>query len=588
MDLSRSKVGQLLVNKLATSRQLVGPPCKKWIDFPLMSAELNAKREPSLLDASCDNFAHDLAELTPSAATEWGIPGYEGELEDFSPEYYEAVADRTREMFADLDALDDTTDQSDDEDDFDDVDYVTAAVLRDRLCLELDLHHHGEDIRQLNNIASPVQTIRDTLLLMPHDTDEEREAIRSRLSKVKGSLEGHKQSLQEASSQGMAPPHRQISEVIVQCEKLADADSMLENLGVEGPEVEEAKEAFGTFSDWLSNDLQPQSSNKDAVGRDRYERFSKLFVGDTVDLDEAYKWAWERLQEIRAEQEKIAHQLYGSDCGVRSAMRKLNHEERYTLNGTDELVEWMQKTADGVITELNGKYFDIPEDVLDIECCIDPAGTGGIFYTPPADDFSRPGRMWWSVPEGQDRFHTWQELTTVHHEGVPGHHLQIGTALVQDDLNLWRRAVTWNSGHGEGWALYAEQLMAELGYMDDPGFRMGLLDSQRLRAARVIVDIGLHLGKKIPDGSNSAKWDKSHVKTFMRENTAMDDANLNFEVNRYLGWPGQAPSYALGERLWQQTRDAAVEQGMDVRDFHSSALALGSVPMSVLRESILD
>ena len=96
--------------------------------------------------------------------------------------------------------------------------------------------------------------------------------------------------------------------------------------------------------------------------------------------------------------------------------------------------------------------------------------------------------MWWSVPEGQDTFHTWQELTTVHHEGVPGHHLQLGSALVQEDLNLWRRAVTWNSGHGEGWALYAEQLMAELGYMDDPGFRMGMLDAQRLRAARVVVD----------------------------------------------------------------------------------------------------
>lgn len=269
-------------------------------------------------------------------------------------------------------------------------------------------------------------------------------------------------------------------------------------------------------------------------------------------------------------------------------MRNLNQEERYVLEGTDALVEWMQGTAEKVIKDLDGTEFDIPEQIRDIECCIDPAGTGGIFYTPPSDDFSRPGRMWWSVPAGQERFHTWQELTTVHHEGVPGHHLQLGSALVQDDLNLWRRAVTWNSGHGEGWALYAEALMAELGYMEDPGFRMGLLDAQRFRAARVVVDIGLHLGKKLPDCSNSGKWDKAHVKTFMRENTAMDDANLNFEVNRYLGWPGQAPSYALGERLWQQTRQEAVEQGMSVRDFHSEALALGSVPMSILRQTILN
>ena len=129
--------------------------------------------------------------------------------------------------------------------------------------------------------------------------------------------------------------------------------------------------------------------------------------------------------------------------------------------------------------------------------------------------------------------------------------------------------------------------MAELGYMDDPGFRMGMLDAQRLRAARVVVDIGLHLGKQLPDCSTSGTWDKAHVKTFMRENTAMDDANLNFEVNRYLGWPGQAPSYALGQRLWQETRAEAEKQGMSAREFHSEALGLGSVPMSVLREAVL-
>ena len=553
-----------------------------------MSSEHQPAREPSLLDASCDNFLADLAKLSPTDATEWGIEGYEGDLQDFSPDYFTAVADRTREMVADLDALDDSTDESDDDDDFDDVDYVTAAVLRDRLCLELDLHHHGEDIRNLNNIASPVQTIRDTLLLMPHDTAEQKDAIRSRLSKVEAALQGYRESLVEAANQGMVPPTRQINEVIGQCNALADASSMLDELGLEegNAEVESAKTAFDDFSGWLSAELQPSSSNEDAVGRERYARFSKLFVGDSVDLDEAYEWGLHRLQEIHAEQLKLAEELYGPGTALRTAVRKLNADERYQLHGTDALVEWMQGVADKVISNLNGTYFDIPEQIQTIECKIDPAGTGGIFYTQPTEDFSRPGRMWWSVPAGQEIFHTWQELTTVHHEGAPGHHLQIGLALMEPNLNSWRRNACWNSGHGEGWALYAEALMAELGYMDDPGYRMGLLDSQRLRAARVVVDIGLHLGKKMPDGSGI--WDKAHMKSFMRENTAMDDANLAFEVNRYLGWPGQAPSYAIGERLWHKTRDDAVAQGMTPREFHSQALALGSIPMSILRETILD
>ena len=553
-----------------------------------MSSEHQPAREPSLLDASCDNFLADLAKLSPTDATEWGIEGYEGDLQDFSPDYFTAVADRTREMVADLDALDDSTDESDDDDDFDDVDYVTAAVLRDRLCLELDLHHHGEDIRNLNNIASPVQTIRDTLLLMPHDTAEQKDAIRSRLSKVEAALQGYRESLVEAANQGMVPPTRQINEVIGQCNALADASSMLDELGLEegNAEVESAKTAFDDFSGWLSAELQPSSSNEDAVGRERYARFSKLFVGDSVDLDEAYEWGLHRLQEIHAEQLKLAEELYGPGTALRTAVRKLNADERYQLHGTDALVEWMQGVADKVISNLNGTYFDIPEQIQTIECKIDPAGTGGIFYTQPTEDFSRPGRMWWSVPAGQEIFHTWQELTTVHHEGAPGHHLQIGLALMEPNLNSWRRNACWNSGHGEGWALYAEALMAELGYLEDPGYRMGLLDSQRLRAARVVVDIGLHLGKKMPDGSGI--WDKAHMKSFMRENTAMDDANLAFEVNRYLGWPGQAPSYAIGERLWHKTRDDAIAQGMTPRQFHSEALALGSIPMSILRETILD
>ena len=255
-----------------------------------MSSEHQPAREPSLLDASCDNFLADLAKLSPTDATEWGIEGYEGDLQDFSPDYFTAVADRTREMVADLDALDDSTDESDDDDDFDDVDYVTAAVLRDRLCLELDLHHHGEDIRNLNNIASPVQTIRDTLLLMPHDTAEQKDAIRSRLSKVEAALQGYRESLVEAANQGMVPPTRQINEVIGQCNALADASSMHDELGLEegNAEGESAKTAFDDFSGWLSAELQPSSSNEDAVGRERYARFSKLFVGDSVDLDEAY------------------------------------------------------------------------------------------------------------------------------------------------------------------------------------------------------------------------------------------------------------------------------------------------------------
>ncbi len=161
----------------------------------------------------------------------------------------------------------------------------------------------------------------------------------------------------------------------------------------------------------------------------------------------------------------------------------------------------MQQLADQAIADLNGTHFDIPEQVRRIECMLAPTSDGGIYYTGPSEDFSRPGRMWWAVPQGINEFSTWREVTTVYHEGVPGHHLQVAqTAVRAELLNRWQRLLCWCSGHGEGWALYSERLMDELGYLEDPGNKLGMLDGQAFRAARVIVDMGMHLELEIPQG----------------------------------------------------------------------------------------
>jgi uncharacterized protein (DUF885 family) len=220
---------------------------------------------------------------------------------------------------------------------------------------------------------------------------------------------------------------------------------------------------------------------------------------------------------------------------------------------------------------------------------IAPTQEGGIYYTGPTDDFSRPGRMWWSVPEGVTEFDTWRELTTVYHEGVPGHHLQIAQAVYnRTELNSWRRLLAGTSGHAEGWALYAERLMQQLGYLDDPADRLGMLDGQRMRAARVVLDIGVHLGKPRLDGDGT--WDADYALDFMRKNVNMSDQFVQFEVNRYLGWPGQAPSYKVGQRIWEQVRDAyQAERGadFDVKDFHKRALDMGGVGLDTLRTALL-
>ncbi|MDO4911007.1 MAG: DUF885 domain-containing protein [Corynebacterium sp.] len=527
----------------------------------------------SKLDQICDQYVQDLAALCPTFATGAGIAGFDDKLQDFSPEWNEKMAELTRGVYSFA-----ATYRPEDP-----IDAVTKEVVLDRLGVQLELADRGEDLASLNNIASPLQEIRDTLQLMPTETQQQRDNIRTRISLIPQALEGYRASLLEGANRGIIAAARQVVEVANQAEALANGD-IFTTLAGDNEETQAARDAAAALAQWLRQDFLPKSTRangeRDGVGRDRYEALSWEFVGAKVDLDEAYEWGQDRLQEIIAEQESIAAQLYGEGTSVARAFKLLDQEEKYTIRGVDALRDWMQATADQVIADMNGVNFDIPEPVQRIEACIDPAGTGGIFYTGPSEDFSRPGRMWWSVPKGQTEFHTWQELTTVFHEGVPGHHLQIGAAMcAQEDLNAWRRLACWNSGHGEGWALYAEQLMEEFGYHEDPANRMGLLDAQRLRAARVVLDIGVHLQK---DG-----WDYNHAAQFLADNVAMAPENRQFELMRYLGWPGQAPSYALGQRLWQDLRRDAVASGMSLKEFHARALREGSIPMGVLRFALL-
>ena len=559
-----------------------------------------ATRDWSALDKLCDTYIHDYARLDPTAATDWGLPTDPTTLPDLSPDGIDERAGLDAALLA-------TVPQTALEDE---VDRVTADALVDRLGISQELHAGKEDYAELNNLASPLQSVKDAFSLMPTATVADWEAIVGRMGNVPQALKQYTQSLAYAAESGMVAARRQVEIGIKQSLSIGTPGSsgaFFEKLALDCPAetatkvgndrlhsaIRVASQGYLWLADWLRENLLPLAPAEDAVGRERYELFSALFVGARVDLDETYEWGLEELQRIVAGQQAIADNLYGPGTTISEAFERLNADAKYQLHSEDALLEWLQGTGDQAIADLNGSQFEIAPELQVLQARIAPSKEGGVWYTGPSADFSRPGQMWWSIPEGDTVFHTWQEKTTVFHEGIPGHHLQIAQAIYESgSLNLWRRLGSWNSGHGEGWALYAEQLMADLGYMEDPGDHMGLLDAQRLRAARVVLDIGVHLGKQRPDGNGI--WDPRYAHQFLRDNSAMSDGSLKFELDRYLGWPGQAPSYKIGQRLWLGMRDefAAAHQGTGsradaVRDFHTSALALGSLPMGTLRRALL-
>lgn len=550
-------------------------------------------RTPTAIDRIAEAWVDDVAALLPTVATYIGRFEHNGRLEDLSPAGHEARNRAAQDTLAALQAAEPV----------DEVDVVTKADLSAELELSIALYEAGAHLRDLNVIASPPQDLRSVFDLMPTDTVEDWSLISDRLRAIPAALDGYVQTLRAGISAGVVPARRQVREVITQIGRYTADNGFFASFAHDAAPAEghlpaslaravaehagAARVAYDELAAFLRDELAPVASEHDAVGRELYALHSRRFLGAEIDLDETYEWGVAELARMVAEQEAIANEILPG-ASVEEAVAFLEQDDARKLHGTQALQAWMQETSDRAVAELGESHFDIPEPIRTLECIIAPTNEGGIYYTGPTDDFSRPGRMWWSVPEGVDSFDTWRELTTVYHEGVPGHHLQIAQAVYnRAELNSWRRLLAGSSGHAEGWALYAERLMQQLGYLDDPADRLGMLDGQRMRAARVVLDIGVHLGKPRLDGEGV--WDADYALEFMRRNVNMPDEFIQFEVNRYLGWPGQAPSYKVGQRIWEQIRDETAERegdDFDIKRFHMRALRLGGVGLDTLRMAL--
>ncbi len=550
------------------------------------------------MDDIADRHLDASAEHDPAMATYWGIAGHDDRLPDFDPAWFEKRSQLRRATLAALAAAEPA----------DDRDRITIAALREELEAAEGVRELGADEADVKNIDSPLQGIRDVFDLTPTATADDWAIVAARLAAVEHAVDGYIESLRFAAGRGLVRARRQVRSGIEQCERNAGPDGFFATFARQAaPEdggdlpaavradlergASTAGAAYERLAAFLREELLPRAGDTDAFGREQYVRFSRLFVGSVVDVDEAYAWGQEELARIVAEMQRTADRILPG-ASVAEAMAHLDADPARKLHGTEALQKWMQAKSDEAVESLGVAHFDIPEPIRRLECRIAPTQNGGVYYTGPSEDLvTRPGRMWWSVPAGDTEFGTWRELSTVYHEGVPGHHLQIAQTVYRKEiLNRWIRVAAWVSGHGEGWALYAERLMSDLGFLDDPADYLGMLDGQSLRAARVVVDIGFHCGLPAPAEVGGGEWTWDKAWTFLGNHSAMTENVRRFELERYLGWPGQAPSYKLGERMWLQLRDdvrAAEGDAFDLAAFHRRALDVGSVGMDVLRGAVL-
>lgn len=544
-----------------------------------------------------DDYIEQLAANDPGLATALGIAGHDHEMTDFSPNGHAERDSINRAAMKTLDTLDTSNDR----------DRLAAGVLRNSLemsCLEYDA---GEHLRSIRVIAGDVDSARSIFDLMPTATVENWRTIAERMQAVPAAFAGMRESWGLGVKRGIVAPRRQALAVAEQLETWAGKPAapgfftqFVETAkSVDGAPLEklsqgaiDASQAMSETARYLRQQYADSADPRNGVGEERHALARRRFMGMNIDAREAYQWGFAEVMRLDEELAKTAKEIQ-PNATLDEVRHFLDTDPQHSISGEENLREWLQSLMDDAMAFLiREKHFDIPKQIHRVEAMISPpGGAAAMYYTSPSEDLSRPGRTWYPA-NGRTKFPLWSEPTTAYHEGVPGHHLQIGMATVNSEkLSRFQRN-EFVSGHGEGWALYAERLMDELGFLGKPEYRLGYLYAQAFRAARIVVDIGMHCELAIPKESKwhaGESWTPELALEFLSARSSSDDEFNRSEINRYLGWPAQAISYKLGERVWLSLRDDAKRKhgaSFDLRAWHAYALDLGNLGLDLLKTEL--
>ena len=527
-----------------------------------------------------DEFIIQSAHFSPMGATALGIPGSDHLLDDFSIEHATAVADYARDVVARAQKLVP----------IDEIDRIAKDVLIDRLESSIGLFDSDESLFRFNPFGNPITSVRSIFTLMDPQTSEDYANITARLNAVEAAFESWKTTLDTMHAQGKTAARRQALVIADQAEVhghggYADMATEFDPTGSH-PELHEAAQraqaAALSIAAWMRDVHAPRSVEVDGVGSAAYAPWAKHFTGSDLDLRATYEWGVQDLQQINDRMYQAAEKLGLKGKSLKEVADYCEAAELHRIDGADNLVKKLLEFTEEAVAKLDGVYFDIDPRIKFCDAKIAPEGSAAApYYMPPSEDLSRPGTTWYPTL-GHDRFNFWHIASTWYHEAVPGHHLQCATATIEAErLSRFQRTEAWISGYGEGWALYAERFMDELGAFDDPAIELGYLSGQALRAARIVVDIGMHCGFEDFDGK---PWNATSAYELLVNRALLAPDFAQSEIERYLGWPGQAISYKVGERKWMQVReDAKTRLGkrFDIKAWHNHALRIGPMGLDM-------
>lgn len=552
------------------------------------------------------DLADMIAETSPLLATFAGVRGFDHLWDDFGPHGNEARRSRYAEIEERLSACERMHSHGREPD-------ITLAlrVLREHVDERRAFYASEDPYLDLNAISSTFQLLPMALDLIDVEGDRKDEglvAIAARLETMGAACESYRALLAEGVARGHVVAQRQVRAAIGQGRlQTSEGDhygALAERLG-EGVEpalrlrlergAKTARAAMAGLTDWLEQTYLPSACEREAVGRARYARAARRYLGASIDLEETYAWGFEEIRRIESAIADLIGPLaarLACDATTTAVVAALDVAPGSSLP-LPAFLEAMQARQAEALASLEA-HFDVPEPARRIVVKLaPPGGPVGAYYTAPSEDFARPGTVRY-LPGSRTRMPLWSEITTAYHEGFPGHHLQIATQLFhRERLTRYQRLFADFTGYAEGWALYAEQLMLELGLLVSPEEILGMHLGQLARAYRVVLDIGLHLELPIPDDAPfhpGQPWTFDRAVEVMRDRAFLDPERATSEVIRYLGWPAQAITYKVGQRALlalREQRRTREGPSFDLRAFHAEVLATGMVGLDTLRATLL-
>jgi uncharacterized protein (DUF885 family) len=538
-----------------------------------------------------DRFWESILEINPTTATFYGDDRYADRLEDPGPEGRARARALMERTAAEASAID--TDGLPTED------RITRDMLK--VIAELQIEEDDQALHQLrvvDQMGGPQQLLPQLTQFQPADTPERLDAFIARLHAYPAFMAANAQLLRDGQASGLTAPRIVAERTIAQIERMLEVpieSAIVPSMVQVASDADRERvrdvvrdlvyPADLAFLDVLRGEYLAATRTDPGLwsapnGEQLYRTAIRSWTTLDLDPEEVHRTGLAELESIEAERRVIsAAASFGDDTAAYRAA--LDADDANTPATKDELVDRATEDIERAMAMAPRFFGVLPQAPLDVRPVEEYKEKDAPFayYYPPAPDGSRPGIYYANGYDLPSRKYT-KLATTTYHEAAPGHHFQITLEMENPHLNTFRRlgARMVGGAYVEGWGLYSERLADEMGLFRNEAERFGMLDAQAWRAARLVVDTGLH----------ALRWPRQRSIDFLKM-AGLSDTDAEIETDRYICWPGQALTYKIGQREIEKLRRDLSQRdgsGFDLRAFHDAVLGHGSLPLATLSREL--